>query len=125
MPIQVYSGIKPPAQLVEEMSKRQGVARPQPQPQQNLLPPQTPSTSQPPSPLNAANTGSSASSHPIPAQDIPDAPPPSYEDAIAEDLAPVDGPRRDYQQPATTPIASPGNEKRGSDFRLQERLFDS
>lgn len=50
-----------------------------------------------------------------------EAPPPSYEDAIAEDIGPVDGPRRDYQQPEVTrPV---GNEKRNERFRNDERLF--
>ena len=31
-----------------------------------------------------------------------DAAPPSYEDAMAEEIGPVDGPRRDYHPPPTT-----------------------
>lgn len=46
--------------------------------------------------------------------------PPSYEDAIAEDIGPVDGPRRDYNQPDVPPNAS----RLSDDWKPSgERLF--
>ena len=51
---------------------------------------------------------------------MPEDAPPSYEDTMAEDLAPVDGPRRDYQQPVTAPLV--GDTKRTGLFS-NERLF--
>ena len=61
--------------------------------------------------------GSSSGQFAPPPADIPDEAPPSYEDAIADDLAPVDGPRRDYhhEQPLT-PART--NEKGAGDDRL-------
>jgi len=46
--------------------------------------------------------------------------PPSYEDAIAEDIGPVDGPRRDYNQPDVPP----GAPRLSDDWKPSgERLF--
>ena len=146
MPVEVYSGIKPPSALLEAMAKPQG----EPSFNQTLRPPQTPGyASHPPSPIMATSQPTTPmTGHPPavgtaagPLEAVPDAPPPSYEDAIAEDLAPVDGPRRDYHQPSITPqssgqssgqssnpaplsSSSTGDEKRGGEYRLQERLFD-
>ena len=56
-----------------------------------------------------------------PSTEIPDEAPPSYEDALAEDMAPVDGPRREYNQPQGAPVT--GDSKRGGLFGASERLF--
>ena len=85
----------------------------------------THSVSQPPSPIplrTPSTFGSSSPQYtPPPVANPEEAPPPSYEDAIAEDIGPVDGPRRDYSQPEVTrPV---GDEKRGGRFRNDERLF--
>ena len=79
MPVIVYSGIRPPQALLNATMS---------QPTPSHAPPQTPSTpSHPPQ-----------SSGPPPSN-VPADAPPSYEDAIADDLRPIDGPRREYTQP--------------------------
>ena len=124
MPVEVYSGIAPPTALLAEMARRSHF-------QSSFLRPQyqsglsTHSVSQPPSPTPLGPPsafGPSSSQHaPSGLGNPEEAPPPSYEDAIAEDIGPVDGPRRDYQQPEVTrPF---GDEKRGGWFRKDERLF--
>lgn len=116
MPVKVYSGIAPPPGLVAAVAGQtrppQSAARP------NIRPP--------------GRMGSSASSQSRPQaqpqppsdhiepspSDIPDIAPPSYEDAMAADLGPVDGPRRDYQQqpsgqaPAYGDVKTPVNDDR-------------
>ena len=123
MPVDVYSGIRPPEALLEEMAKYQGTAlagqrlrpqaatRPSMQSQSDIPQPQTPATASP---------GASSAVHPPP--DFPDEPPPSYEDAMADELAPVDGSSRprDYEQPEGEPVR---DEKRGGMFRHNDRLF--
>ncbi|KAG8533763.1 uncharacterized protein KY384_001504 [Bacidia gigantensis] len=104
MPCQVYSGVAPPEALLEAMSHR---------PEE----PPPPMPARPPTQTGGV-TGSGPTQttdhiEPSP-EDIPPDAPPSYEDAIAEDMAPVDGPRRDYQQ---NPPSAGGNEK-------SRRLFD-
>ena len=106
MPVQVFSGIRPPQALLSAMSCSQP---PQPSSPFNVTP-QTPSSaSRPPQPF--APTSS----------DIPADAPPSYEDAIADDIGPIDGPRREYTQPLhsnTQASSSGGYEKTAGD-----RLF--
>ena len=118
--VDVYSGIAPSPALVNRfMSQRQSV-RPGAQGPQSPRPP-----AQPPRPgvLPAASAGPSAgvggggleldpgaagpSSTQAQAEAAPayDEPPPSYEDAMAEDLAPVDGFRQDYHVPESAPVA--------------------
>lgn len=75
MPVQVYSGIAPPQALLNAMaSSLPGASDEAPQEAPQQPPPQF-------APSETAEE-----------------PPPSYEDAIADDLGPVDGPRRDYHQ---------------------------
>jgi len=134
LPVMVYSGIAPPPQLLRAMANN-----PRPQPTrpplfprpnqsngtsvQSRTPPDTPTT-----PLSEIH------SHPAQVgsynhdqqSDIPDEAPPSYEDAMADDIAPVDGPRREYHVPS-----QPGQEhvfnteKSGLGRRVSERLFSS
>jgi hypothetical protein len=139
LPVLVYSGIAPPEKLLQAMAKN---PRPQPplmmapSPVQSIgenttvwpssgglhTPIDTPST--PLDELNAypAMIGTQHSNDEQ--SDIPDVAPPSYEDAMAEDIAPVDGPRRDYnvaedvQRPAFNP-----DSKGGLGRRVSERLF--
>lgn len=123
MPVQVYSGIAPPAALLAEMARRtesHPLLQPGPQAAFGI-----PSASQPPSPIplsNASIPGAWGAQYAVPLRDdSEEPPPPSYEDAIAEEIGPVDGPRRDYQQPEVTrPV---GNEKRNERLRNDERLF--
>ena len=94
--VEVYSGIRPPEALLKRMANA-----PRPGP---LVPPnqqsQEPAQLRPPDPV--VETSSSAqqeqedSTAPPPMYDEP---PPSYEDTIALDLPPVDGPRPDYAPP--------------------------
>ncbi|KAF2453476.1 hypothetical protein BDY21DRAFT_402111 [Lineolata rhizophorae] len=82
LPVQVLSGIAPPPALLKAM-EHAGTLRP-------AAPPM------PPRPSATSASGLPAQS----AAGYEDAPP-SYEDAIAEELPPVDGPRRDYESPAS------------------------
>ncbi|KZF24247.1 hypothetical protein L228DRAFT_92352 [Xylona heveae TC161] len=45
---------------------------------------------------------------------VPDVAPPSYEDAMADEIGPVDGPRRDYNPPPSPPGGGIGNGDRKS-----------
>lgn len=117
MPVEVYSGIAPPQALLDQMADRPTA---QQAASSNLRPPGfangplsggSPGPSQPPAQAQSGHVEPSPS-------DIPDEAPPSYEDAMADDLAPIDGPRRDYHQQATsTPPGSSGKGS-GSDDRL-------
>lgn len=118
MPIQVYSGIAPPQALLEQMASRPN--RPATQS------PYTASNLRPPGSANASSPGPSRppvrpppSDHVEPSpSDIPDEAPPSYEDAMADELAPIDGPRRDYSHAsARTPTAD------GKGSGNNDRLF--
>lgn len=53
---------------------------------------------------------------------LPDEAPPSYEDAMAEDIPPFDGPRRDYNPPPSSPVV-PHEKGSGVSRRVSERLF--
>lgn len=121
--VQVFSGIAPPERLLNATAARpprlSGT-------QTNLLgvhnneptKPLTPSSENPPpSPLMGLHHSQN---------DMPDDAPPSYEDAIAEDIAPVDGPRHSYSIPGDSqPVqTSNGDTKAGGlGRRLSERLF--
>ena len=105
MPVHVYSGIRPPQAVLDAMSHP---GFPQPAPQSHSIP-QSPSTSiRPP-----------VSFDPIP-NDLPTDAPPSYEDAIADDLGPIDGPRREYSQPEQPQVQ--GSSTGGSE-KTMGRLF--
>lgn len=121
LPVKVFSGIAPPAALLQAMATPY-----QPVPSQaglvpqGLVPPQPPRPI-PPSPIEASSPqyqlppqqGISLQTEAAPAYE--DAPP-SYEDAIAQDMPPVAGPRGAYAPP---PVQEgeprfPGDEKRRS-----------
>ncbi|KAJ9209336.1 hypothetical protein DTO166G4_9069 [Paecilomyces variotii] len=113
IPVKVYSGVAPPQALLDAMAGRNGKAA------ESAGTPTSPSQRPPMPPRPSAP--------PVPAypeDGYADAPP-SYEDAIAEDLGPVDGPRRDYNPPdgisgrrtvSETGVGSP-------DEKGRERLF--
>ena len=111
MPLEVYSGIAPPQALLEQMADRP----PRPTPQS----PYVASNLQPPGSTSRPSHGQSRPSAPQPPSDhiepspsdIPDEAPPSYEDAMADELAPIDGPRRDYHQ---APVQTPSTDGKGS-----------
>lgn len=109
LPVKVYSGIAPPPQLLNAMANR-----PPPSHLFNDLkisngaamsydqPPETPISPTSPEQHFPARIG--AFSQPV---DADEAAPPSYEDAMADDIGPLDGPRRDYNPPIDPP-SSPG-----------------
>ena len=133
MPVQLYSGIRPPPELLAKMF-RPGHPQSQSQSPSTLVPPlsRPASNSAPPSPTplsvpppfqpgpssasafgggSGGGGGGGGVGGPLgPGGEREEAPPPSYEDAIAEDIGPVDGPRRDYLQPERT--MSVGERKR-------------
>ena len=132
LPVKVYSGIRPPPELLGRMASQ---AKPQqaapifPKPTEGQTfngthpDPDVPST---PTQEHVAYPAQMGSQMP-PQADIPDEAPPSYEDAMADDIGPVDGPRRNYsvpdseqQQPAFNP-----DSKSGLGRRVSERLFSS
>ena len=99
MPVHVFSGIRPPQALLDAMSHP---GAPQPGPSTQFTPQSPSASSRPP-----------VSFDPLP-NDLPADAPPSYEDAIADDLGPIDGPRREYSQPEQPQVqgsSTGGNEK--------------
>ena len=99
MPVQVFSGIRPPQALLDAMSHP---GAPQPGPSTQFTPQGPSASSRPPVAFDPLSN------------DLPPDAPPSYEDAIADDLGPIDGPRREYSQPEQPQIqgsSSGGNEK--------------
>lgn len=112
MPVEVYSGIAPPKALLAAMADKPPVKRPVPAPISRPSFPQSSSSQAP------ATQRPSSGQYAPPTADLPDDAPPSYEDAIADDLAPVDGPRRDYHH--ENPPAPVGANKKTAG---NERLF--
>lgn len=111
IPVQLYSGIKPPAGQPSKISTQLPIPanlahRPSSNAQYQHFP-ATPTFDQttPTQEQFPAQLGS----YMAPPPDDPDDLPPSYEDAIAEDIAPVDGPRRD-----NTPPAAPDHRRQSS-----------
>ena len=116
MPIKVYSGIAPPPTLLARMAEGAEPGFPKPQNSGSIGKTQSPTTiplSVPPAAQGQFGAPSGGN--------LDELPPPSYEDAIAEDIGPVDGPRRDYHQPGASGPA--GGEKRDGFRRNDERLF--
>lgn len=142
LPVQVFSGIAPPPKLLELMANN---PRPQPTPVALFPRPKeskatySPSdTSMPSTPLQEPTTPlTEINSYPAPVgtytnqqpSDYQDeAPPPSYEDAMADEMAPVDGPRRDYHLPSSGGVQGAAfnpDSKSGLGRRVSERLFAS
>ncbi|OQE29566.1 hypothetical protein PENSTE_c002G02753 [Penicillium steckii] len=94
MPVKVYSGIAPPQALLDAMA----AAKLQPSPTKPQSRPSWPTQStdspRPPMPPRPSD-----GTIPAAATTIYDDAPPSYEDAMADNIAPVDGPRREYHPP--------------------------
>lgn len=78
--VEIYSGITPPAALLDAMA-----THPQTVPPRPTAPTNAP-TYDPAYPPQLGTAGAPAE----------DEAPPSYEDAMADDIVPVDGPRREY-----------------------------
>ncbi|MCJ1476447.1 hypothetical protein MMC13_005113 [Lambiella insularis] len=121
MPAQVYSGITPSPALLAAFAKRAG------QPDIGLKPPRNSedrpinSLASPSRVAPSSRPTSTSTAFAAPSMDIPNDAPPSYEDAMAEELAPVDGPRREYHQPQAVPTGS--DSKKGGLFGNSDRLF--
>lgn len=86
--IEIYSGISPPPALLNAIASRPAIparppAIPQRPPHDPAYPPQLPAGA-------------------IPEDDVP----PSYEDAMADEITPADGPRREYS--GVTDVNAPG-----------------
>lgn len=110
MAVQVYSGIAPPQALLDAIGATQE------QPERAQTPPMAPR--QPPRPANPQ--------YMAPQPDEYDEAPPSYEDAMAEVLAPVDGPRREYNPlDASQNLSQTGTDIKTSVGNIQDddRLF--
>ncbi|KAJ5698160.1 hypothetical protein N7462_000165 [Penicillium macrosclerotiorum] len=92
MPVKVYSGIAPPQALLDAMAA--AALKPSPS-KPTAQPPWAPTSddNRPPMPPRPSGTVPEYSNGGY------DEAPPSYEDAMAENLSPVDGPRREYHPP--------------------------
>lgn len=104
VPVRVYSGITPPPALLEAMDTQTKGKQPPPTPSR----PQGEDTGRPPMPPRPAVA-------PPTQDDSYEEAPPSYEDAMAETLSPLEGPRREYYPPdassARTPVESGADAK--------------
>lgn len=144
LPVKIYSGIAPPPELLHRLAGSHGEgleglatqaanapslspgvnSKLHPQSPSNLNPAQSPGP-----PLSGAPSPFSSSGRPPnPLDDEDDTAPPSYEDAMADEIAPVDGPRREYNIPAAPPRPETGfgaDSKGGGGIgrRVSERLF--
>jgi hypothetical protein len=98
MPVKVYSGIAPPQALLDAIAA--AALQPSPsKPTGQNWPTNTDSRPPvPPRPPGAPVPADSGGSY--------DDAPPSYEDAMAENLSPVDGPRREYHPPDSSTVES-------------------
>lgn len=100
----VYSGIAPPPALLEAMAAEGKIQQAKPKP-----PPRPPAGEDVPPPMPARPAAAPAPAPPasIPAvlaqeDESPGDAPPSYEDAMAEGIGPIDGPRPEYNPPNTS-----------------------
>lgn len=130
LPVQVYSGVAPPAQLLRAMTQGAqppGTARPSEAKVDKAPASQTSQTPHTPIQDYGSFPAPAGTIVPPPPDFDPDDVPPSYEDAMAEDIAPVDGPRRDYNvsETASSPDAFNPDSKGGLGRRVSERLFSS
>ncbi|EDN05267.1 predicted protein, partial [Histoplasma mississippiense (nom. inval.)] len=105
MAVQVYSGIAPPQALLDAIRRTPSKASkasddPPPKPPRPEVAPTVP-----------------------PVQDEYDDAPPSYEDAMADALGPVDGPRREYNPPEPGSWAGADNKGSAKNHKDDERLF--
>lgn len=136
IPVEVWSGIAPPPELLRAMQERADNGEKQSGAFSNEKPPQrTGAMAQAtdPSPTTPLYDHSQApapvgTSQPPNTEDFPDHAPPSYEDAMAEDFTPVDGPRRNYSVPEgdqQSPAFNSDAKGGGLGRRVSERLFSS
>ena len=95
--VKIYSGIKPPPALLRAIatSQPQHYVHPSTLGSPIVHSPSSPST--PSYVQHPPQTGNLGAPQNVPLEDEA---PPSYEDAMAEEIGPVDGPRRDYSVPS-------------------------
>ena len=134
LPVKVFSGIRPPPELLGRMASSSKPQQASPifsKPEKPHAIPVSnghhPDPDVPSTPTQEHSAYPAQMGAPAPEPDYPDEAPPSYEDAMAEDIGPVDGPRHSYsvpdaeqQQPAFNP-----DSKTGLGRRVSERLFSS
>jgi hypothetical protein len=128
IPVEVWSGIAPPPELVAAMQERAGTEGQTQTPVTGTPAPSKLASEVPSTPIYepAQAPAPMGTSQPPNPDDLPDHAPPSYEDAMAEDFAPVDGPRRSYNVPEGDQAAPafPADTKGGGlGRRVSERLF--
>lgn len=92
--VQVYSGITPPQALLDAVAASEK--------RQDFPASHSPTSGRPPRPAADPHAAGSA-----PQGDIYEEAPPSYEDALADGIGPVDGPRREYNPPNTSTTNRP------------------
>lgn len=105
--VEVYSGIAPPPQLLKAMSGARDAGRPTPKTNRATSANGRPPVARPvslgklPSGASAGSPRPGSSGKTIFSQPLPEyfQAPPSYEDAIAADMRPVDAPRPNYAPP--------------------------
>ncbi|KAH1758096.1 hypothetical protein KXX09_002832 [Aspergillus fumigatus] len=117
MPVKVYSGIAPPKALLDAMATTGQATWSKPPPMTGH--PVDDTDERPPVPPRP--TGPAM---PTSVEDVYDEAPPSYEDAMAETLSPVDGPRREYNPPdasSSSRTIEHGADSTSSVFRKKER----
>lgn len=102
MPVKVFSGIAPPQALLDAMAAAS--LKPGPTKLQSSLPAEI-GTNRPPMPPRPSGERVPVNS----GDEYADAPP-SYEDAMADNLSPVDGPRREYHPPEASQPVGPGTD---------------
>ena len=116
MAVSVYSGIAPPPALLKAVSVKRPAVRPSEPVEAPAMPPRPA-----PEPIPAYDTQP-------PQPDMYEDAPPSYEDAMADEIGPVDGPRREYNSPDAAFIVHSGSgadtsTTAGSGSKDSERLF--
>lgn len=98
MPVKVYSGIAPPQALLDAIAASSLQPSPS-KPTGQSFPTATDSRPTiPPRPSGVPVSADSGAAY--------DDAPPSYEDTMAENLSPVDGPRREYHPPDASTVES-------------------
>lgn len=101
--IQVFSGITPPPGLIARMNTDPSSNTTRP-PRPVSFPPANNPNAIPPRPARPSGAAAAPATPQTTDPNLPgfEEPPPSYEDAVAADMAPVDGPRPDYRPPERT-----------------------
>lgn len=103
--IDIYSGISPPAALLSAMASLPPNAN---STASSGVPAQSPQAIRPPNEADPLYPPQLGSTNAIPVDDAP----PSYEDAMADEITPADGPRREYS--GVTDVNAPGMDEKAA-----------